>query len=208
MKKTFIFSALAGAAMFAGQASAGLLSIVGGEEAVLPSDFDPNPSVPGLSVGTPILHFTSATIADAGLSLAKDRRLVFTFMGSEAGFTNRAFEMTNLLFNEDTTEAGTSSNALADAGLVDFTFSSNDSSLPATRFITNGVGGNPEGVNISFALAPDGHSYYAMYGDSTDDGDRDDMIIKITAIPVPAGGVLLLTALGGLGLARRRRKAS
>lgn len=217
MKRSFFMSAVTIAFMAAGQASASLLSVIGGADENLPSDFDPNPSVPGLIAeddstlaieGTAIKAFTTTTIAGAGLSLAKGRTLVYTFMGSEAGFTNRSFDMATEVFNENVTTPGSVFVSFSNAGLVDFSFTSNDATLPATRFITNGVGGSPAGLNLSFALAPDGQSYYALYGDNTGDSDRDDMIILITAVPVPAGGLLLLTALAGLGVARRRKAAT
>ncbi|WP_272491272.1 VPLPA-CTERM sorting domain-containing protein [Roseovarius autotrophicus] len=47
-------------------------------------------------------------------------------------------------------------------------------------------------------------------GGANDDGDFDDIIVRVdvSAVPLPAGGLLLLTALGGVAALRRRRKAA
>ncbi|MBU3261826.1 VPLPA-CTERM sorting domain-containing protein [Roseovarius sp. PS-C2] len=42
----------------------------------------------------------------------------------------------------------------------------------------------------------------------TDSAQGVTFDFDVAAVPLPAGGVLLLTALGGLGLARRRRKVA
>ncbi len=50
-------------------------------------------------------------------------------------------------------------------------------------------------------------------GGASNDDNHDDMAIRISVsagsisqVPVPAAGLLLLTALGGLGVARRRKQ--
>jgi hypothetical protein len=70
----------------------------------------------------------------------------------------------------------------------------------ANTFFTDVVGGDP----LIFGRMAAGT--YTL----TIDGGLDDpdalYDIRIQAVPLPAGGLLLLTALGGLGIARRRRK--
>ena len=47
----------------------------------------------------------------------------------------------------------------------------------------------------------------AFFGDGRGDSDFDDMVVRISVIPLPAGGLLLLTAMGGFAVARRKKKA-
>lgn len=53
--------------------------------------------------------------------------------------------------------------------------------------------------------------FYLGLDDSgaNNDDNHDDILVRveISAVPLPAGGVLLLTALGGLAIARRRKQA-
>lgn len=46
---------------------------------------------------------------------------------------------------------------------------------------------------------------FTLTGDIVGVGNVD---LTVSAIPLPAGGLLLLTALGGLGIARRKKKAA
>lgn len=211
MKLKAIIAGAALAMTFAGQGVAATLSIIGGADYVLPSgtnqdSFNTFALAPELAQGTTIKRFTTTTIVGNGLNLSGGSNLVYTFIGSEANKTNRAFEIASVLFQNKTTAEGTSVDSSASAGLLDFTYSTNDDALGNTSYITNGVGGNPDSLSIGF-FQIDSSSVYALFGDGVGDQDMDDMIVKISAVPLPAGVLLMLTALGGMGYVSRRKAA-
>lgn len=81
--------------------------------------------------------------------------------------------------------------------------------------VTNG-GANPVVGAANFfasfvddAAATEGNSLWLFFDDAGVPGDNhDDLAIRITGVvPLPAGGLLLLTAMGGLTIARRRKTA-
>lgn len=72
----------------------------------------------------------------------------------------------------------------------------------SASFTTNVLLGDPENL---FGQRFDAGSYtLEIDGDGPKDALYD---ITISTVPLPAGGLLLLTALGGMGVARRRRRS-
>lgn len=67
-------------------------------------------------------------------------------------------------------------------------------------------------LGFGYSLDPDKPGSYAfnysVYEKGTGALLSSSQITIVAAVPLPAGGLLLLTALGGLGFARRRRKAA
>ena len=145
--------------------------------------------------------------------------------GSVVASADGAFDCAFTLTGVNDGNAGlTQYTAVADMGyLVDFqwAYSSDDiddSSFDPAGFTINGVltqltvteepPAIQDGAGAFQILAGDTFGWYV---DSTDGilGAADlDVFSDFTVIPLPAGGLLLLTALGGMAALRRRRKAA
>ncbi len=151
------------------------------------------------------------------------------YLGAEAGYVNQFLFGGNSIFS---TPGGGSTwpgvggavtfNNVAD-GLLDFAFVAGDGSSTTTQNGSNpDDAGGTSSVNFFATVVanPAGLSGVAWDlwfddGGAGNDDNHDDMAIRISVtggtisqVPVPAAGLLLLTALGGLGIARRRRKAA
>ena len=198
------------ALLLAGSAHAASLSIVGGTPTALPADYNPAPPVPGTGPGTMVLSFAGGEITGGGLLLDVATKLTYTFLGKQANAQNYAVAIPGGETLSNKGPVGASISANDDGGFVDFLFRTLSGNPPQQSDIVNGVGvSGPLGskLNVAFLLESS-RSALAFFGDGRGDVDHDDMVIRISVVPLPAGGLLLLTALGGFVAVRRRRKTS
>ena len=196
----------------AGAASAATLSLAPGTGNALAYGSDPydtpcagsdvttcyNPSGPAGDLEEDLTTFdgTNATSTTPGLLLDEGTLIEVTFLGKEAGAQNYAFSLGGTISNWDA--IGSSYITYVSAGTLDFSFSSNLGTVASN----DGTVGGDAAIGFS--------SIYAFFDDSGANGDRDfdDMVVRISVVPLPAGGLLLLTALGGFAAARRKKKAA
>ena len=214
--KKFIATCLLSTALMAGAAhSAPLISVIGADNVALPigagtSAYNPTPSTaPDANQGD-IVQNTNAP--GEGLTLDGAATAIFTFLGKEAGFVNVVFQGVSLFDNLD--PVGTTSGPLAvspdGGGFLPFKFISD-----GIVDLVNGAITAPFG-SIAFkilSVTENTASVLALLNDHFEgDADYDDMVVRIDLVrsgnidvPLPAGLLLLLSGLAGLGFVGRSR---
>lgn len=212
-------SILAVAATASLGANAGLLTIAGGADVVIPAN--------------------NAYFADGvtkyniggDLSSTKAANITYTYLAAEAGYYNTFTAAGNTLGNKGVSTVGSSFTLYnVMAGLLDFTFATNGSwTSPApgadAGSVANGANvtdlfGNVHSFATLFNYTYKGKFYDAIlvFDDTgpgrlidgtytlVDDDNHDDLVIGLNIVAVPAPAAVLLMGLGllGLGAARRR----
>ena len=178
-------------------AQAATFTFTGGESYVLPGNFDPSPSVPGVSGGTTVLR-------NGVLGLSGPGKVTFSYVGTEAGYDNQFLSGGTPIFSNHS-GANSPVEKLAGAGPVDFAFST----ASPFQLVANGSSSGSYGSIALFRISDT--SVYALFNDSaTSDTDYDDMAVRmdVAPVPLPAAAWLLVAGLGGLGLVKRRARAA
>lgn len=152
-----------------------------------------------------------------------------TIVGAEAGFLNHFnFEGTSFSYGNNSPAGNFDDNGVVAqvtftgvvSGLLDFWFGANQNAASVTN------GSNPDNTTaapnffVSFLpnpVATAGQSVMLFFDDGgSADDNHDDLIVRldivggdgrIAPVPLPAGGLLLIGALGGLAVLRRRKSA-
>ena len=180
---------------------------------------------PLLSQGFTVTKYSTSP---SGIQLTGAGRLVYTYIGKEAGSTNRFKSSTNsnifITADHDDSSGTFSATAAAtattaetweivqdSAGYLDFSFQGLATCCnlnPGT--FTNGVGPSYAGLSLAVALFNNNKTAYLMFGDGFGDHDFDDMVVKVevSPVPVPAAFWLFGTALiGFVGMSRRTKNS-
>lgn len=154
--------------------------------------------------------------ASNGVSVDMRLTITFTYLGSEAGFTNLGVELIGdtIVFRNSGPASNFGDTFSFDfgPGLIPFAFETLGNG--GATVANNGVV-DPSDTELEIAYSEifnGGRSINVFFGDSGAgvDGDLDDLGIRIDVapIPLPAAGWLMIAGLGGLAALRRKRKAA
>ena len=210
MIKNFLYGAVATLALSATAASAAVLSYTGtGETETLTftNDF-------GLSGLTLDVINGADKSGSNGLAISGGNAIVtYEYIGFEAGLSNYSAVIGGTAFTNGLSSAGDTISVGGSNGLLDFAFGTARccGTTPDDEFLNNGIA-TPNSTNFAIGYYVIDSTTALVLFDDRAAGDRDfddiGMLVTIANVPLPAGGLLLLSGLAGTAAMRRRKKAA
>lgn len=154
----------------------------------------------GLNSGSSIYVFDSGDSSPFGLGVSAPANLTFTYLGSEAGFTNAFTTGAGTFSNDGSNAFGDSFSGDYPAGLIDFVFSTSGTTDSATN-----DGDITPPLQFALAMLSD-TSFIVLFDDGGPGIDFDDLAVRVdvSQVPLPAAVWLFLSAILGLMAFARR----
>lgn len=193
MKQLIIAATLA---LSATAAQADVLELAAGAPVVFTTATAENP------LGSNDFGYTGGVFGQ--LSATVDTTFSVTFLGKEAGDVNFFIQDGSNYFFTNSATPGDTLSFNVSSGVLNFGFDGSNSALASNTDTLSSFG------KIAFIEDPSGtYDFIIGFNDSgSADGDYDDLMIGVSAVPVPAALPLMASALGMFGVARRRKSVA